>query len=1046
MPQAGYWAWAASASPSLRTRRDGDRLRLWIAAAALAAALGTSMPAGAQLSPPTDPFAGSGAWASDALHGLSLADRVAQLLVTHAYGTPEGTTGEEWTRLTTLVDSLGIGGVMFFRGEATLQAEATRQLQRLALARPSGLPLLVSQDMENGPGMRLADGTVFPPAMALGATRDSTLAYRMGRAVADEARAVGVHQNYAPVADVNANAFNPIIHTRAYGDQPGLVARMAGGYLQGLQDGGLVATPKHFPGHGDTYTDSHHVLPYLPFAAGRLDRVEIAPFRRLVQAGAMAVMAGHLAVPALDADATRPASLSRPIVTERLRMGLGFRGLVVTDGLDMGGITASRAPGEAAVQALEAGVDLLLLTRAEPAAHAAILAAVHDGRLTEARIDQSVRRVLRAKEWLGLHTDGFRAPANRPLAPLRPDENPLAPLGTDEAVLAPLTTSNAAFTPHRARPLAALAAPDSALLRRHDALAREIARRSVTLLRGHDQLPLLPHHLRTDSVRLHVLVLTDRTEAEGAVFTDRLREAWRLAPGDTATLPLHVLTSTADSAAYADALAQSATTDLVVIAAFNRGGRGAAGLPEAQRRLVNALLDGQPRVVLVALGNPHLALGLSLPDTYLVAYGADAASQRAAADALLGQQPITGTLPVDVPGLFARGDGIARPQVALRPGTPEDGGFSPALRARADSLLRAAVDARVFPGAAYAIGRGPVVAAAGGVGRLTYDSTSARVTAHTPYDLASLTKAVGTTLAAMRLWEEGRLDLDAPAARYLPGFGGKGKEAVTVGQLLAHRSGLASGRLFHTDPAVLRALQQRPDAARQAVLERIYSEKLETPPGSDTQYSDLGMIVMGELIAAVTGEPLDAYLSRTLYAPLGLDATGFRRIGTRDTTAAPTETDRTFRRRTLQGEVHDETASLLGGVAGHAGLFSTAEDLARVAAMLAEGGSLYGQRFVQPETIRRFTRRTSEPGVYPVALGWMTSRPADEGFSSSGTRMGARAYGHTGFTGTSLWTDPDTGVWVVLLTNRTFPERGPTDIGRVRAALADLAALAPEAP
>ena len=972
---------------------------------------------------------GSVAWEADGLARLSLEDRVAQLLVTHAYGAEPDTTGEEQARLAMLVDSLGIGGVMFFRGESAVQAEMTRRLQRLALSRPDGLPLLVSQDMENGPGMRLTDGTAFPPAMALGATGDSTLAYRMGRAVADEARAVGVHQNYAPVADVNTNAFNPIIHTRAYGDRPGLVARMAGGYLRGLQDGGLLATPKHFPGHGDTYTDSHLALPFLPFPAERLESVEVAPFRRLVRDGALAVMVGHLAVPAFDADSTRPASLSHAIVTERLRLGLDFRGLVVTDGLDMGGITASRDPGEAAVQALEAGVDLLLLTRAEPEAHRAIVAAVREGRISEARIDQSVARVLWAKRWLGLHTERFRA---------LPGDDPAHGAPADEAVLAPLDADGAArpaFTPHRARPLADLAAPDSAMRRAHAALALEIARRSVTLLRDRELLPLFPHRLRADSVRARLVVLTDRQGLESQAFADRLRSAFR-APEDSLALPVHVLTAASDSTAFALAREETADADLVVVAAFNRGSRGAFGLPERQRRFANALIDSPARVALVAIGNPHLALGLSQPDAYLVAYGDDAASQHAAVDALLGRQPVTGRLPVEVPGLYARGDGLRRAQTALRPGTPEEANLSPALRPRIDSLLSASVAEGVFPGAAFAVGRGAVVAAMGGAGRLTYDSTSTHVWAATPYDLASVTKAIGTTLAAMRLWEEGRLDLDAPVARYVPEFGAEGKEAVTVGQLLAHRSGLLPGRAFHADPAVLRA--RRRGDARQAVLERIYAEPLQTPPGTATAYSDLGFVALSEVVASAAGEPLDRYLARTLYEPLGLTATGFRPVGARDTTAAPTEIDAAFRGRLVQGEVHDETASLLGGVAGHAGLFSTADDLARIAAMLANGGTLDGRRFLQPETLARFTARTSGPGEYPIALGWMTSRPAREGFSSAGTAMGPRAFGHTGFTGTSLWIDPDTGVWAVLLANRTFPERGPTDIGRVRAALADL--------
>jgi CubicO group peptidase (beta-lactamase class C family) len=416
----------------------------------------------------------------------------------------------------------------------------------------------------------------------------------------------------------------------------------------------------------------------------------------------------------------------------------------------------------------------------------------------------------------------------------------------------------------------------------------------------------------------------------------------------------------------------------------------------------------------------------------VVAYDDFPRTQRAAADALVGAAPLAGRLPVSTPGPYRQGDALTLPQSRLRSVAPTEAGFDAEGLRRIDAVVERAIDQRVFPGAVVAVGRRGAMAKLHAYGRHTYALDAPPVTPASVFDLASLTKVVGTTLAAMRLYDEGRLDLDAPVARYLPAYGGGQKDRVTIRHLLSHSAGHRAFHPFHRDGP------RQPDA----ILDFILGDSLRYAPGTDTRYSDFDMIVLGEVIEAITGQPLDAYLRATFYEPLGMDATGFRAAGTLDPRALPTEVDDTFRRRTLQGEVHDEAASLLGGVAGHAGLFSTAPDLARVAFLLTNGGRAYGHRFFSPATIDLFTRRARPVGEFPAALGWVANRPASEGYSSSGRRMGPRAFGHTGFTGTSIWIDPDSGLWVILLTNRTFPERGPTAIARVRAAVADLAAEA----
>ena len=907
------------------------------------------------------------AWARSVLGTLSLGEKLGQLFVTDASEREDDP--DPRARLLERVERFGVGGVWFSTGRAAEQAALTRTLQARA-----PLPLLVAQDMENGAGMRVEDATAFPAAMALGAARDTALVYAMGRHVAEEARALGVHLNLAPVADVNSNPHNPIINVRSFGEDPEAVAALAAAYVRGLQDGGVIAAAKHFPGHGDTATDSHDALPVLPFDRARLDSVEFVPFRRAIAAGVQSVMTGHLAVPALEPDALLPATLSPRVIQGVLRDDLGFDGLVITDGLNMRGLTAGFGPGEAAVRAVEAGADLLLLSEDERAARDALLDAVRRGRLTEARIDRSVLRILRAKARLGLHRSRTM-----------PD------------------------------------ALDGALRQRGRRLAGQIARRSATLLRNdRGRIPLL-----LPEPCVLVVSLSDGTEPDAALpFVERLRGL--VAPPSVVTH--RVLGPRAGRDAFDRAFALVERHDVVLVPIYRRVLAGEIGLSEAERAFVERLVAFGKPVVTVTFGSPYVALHLERAAAEVAAYDASAAVQAAVAEALLGQSPFAGRLPVSLPGLFRVGDGIALAPSALRTVPPDAAGFDPADLARVDTLIEAAIRARGFPGAALAVGVGGQVVKMQGYGRYTYDEDARPVTPESVFDLASLTKVAGTTLAAMRLYDEGRLDLDAPVAAYVPAFGQRGKERVTVRQLLAHTAGQRAFAPFHTMGLT----------TRDAVLDFIHADSLHYAPGSATVYSDFDMIVLGEVVEAVAGQKLDAYLRETFYAPLGMADTGFRRTGTLDPLARPTEIDTGFRGRVLRGEVHDEAASILGGVAGHAGLFSTAPDLARLAFLLTSGGEAYGRRFFSQATLDTFTARARPSGEFPAALGWIVNRPAAEGYSSAGRRMGPRAFGHTGFTGTSLWIDPGTKLWVILLTNRTYPRRGENVLTRLRPAVADL--------
>jgi len=917
-----------------------------------------------------DPWPGTGAWAVARLQEMTLTQKVSHLFASYAYGRFRSVDDPAYQRLIDRVERFEVGGLVFFQGDPLSQAVLANDLQRR-----SRLPLLVSQDMEWGAGMRLDYTTTLPRAMALGATRDPALAYAAGAVTAEEARALGTRQIFAPVADVNNNPFNPIINVRSFSEHPDLVAAMVVAFIRGAQEGGVLATAKHFPGHGDTSVDSHSDLPVLPFNRTRLDTLELIPFQAAVDAGVMSVMSGHLALPAFDADIHVPASLSPNVTRKILRDDMGFKGLIVTDALRMQGVTKHFGVGEAAVRALEAGADMLLLSDDEYAARQAILEAIENGRLTEAQIDESVWRILRAKEWCGLHENRF--------------------VDLNAAGLHVATQA-------------------------HQALSETIARRSLTLLRNEQQiLPLLGPPKRILSITLS----DSDTPSTGDPFIVALRRH-----ANTSEIATLLLDRRSVPKAYREALAQTANADVVFAPTFLyvRSGSGQIGLPDKHRAFLDDLIAAGKPVVLISFGNPYMVAGLAQqPTAYLAAYGGNEASQKVVVQALFGQQGFEGRLPITIPGLYAYGDGLRLDQVDLRHGYPEEVGMSGDTLSRIDSLLRNAITRRAFPGAAVAIGRAGALTKLDGYGYFTYNSEQP-VTPQSRFDMASVTKVVVTTTAAMQLYDQGLLDLDAPVSRYLSTFTQHGKQGVTIRHLLTHTSGLPPFRPFHRMGVT----------TRQAVIDSIFAIGLEFEPGAQARYSDFSMITLALVIEKITGQEFAAYAREHILEPLGMHDTGFLPTGHPDESVVPTEVDDYFRNRLIQGEVHDETAWLLGGTAGHAGLFSTAADLARFAFMLTNGGRIEGKPFIRDETIRLFTTPI-DPDHHTRALGWDTR--SREGYSSAGAFFGPHSFGHTGFTGTSIWIDPDQQLFVILLTNRVYPTRENRGHLPIRPQLADLA-------
>jgi len=925
-------------------------------------------------------------WAGKTLAGLSLEDKAAQMIGVRMGALTRAVDSEEARRERGRIRALRPGTVVVFDADPDSLPRHLNEVQAEA-----AVPILVAADMERGLSFRLRRGVVpLPFAMAIGATRSEEAARFVGEVAAREGRALGIHWAFAPVADVNNNPANPVINIRSFGEDPELVARMSASFVSGARAGGLLTTAKHFPGHGDTAVDSHLQLATLSGDKARLESVELRPFRAAVEAGVDWVMLGHIAVPALDASGT-PATLSTPMV-DLLRRELGFHGLLVTDGMDMAGMDPA-SNREAIVGAVRAGADMILLPPDPEGAVRSLVRAVHDGRLASDRLDQSVRRILEVKERLDLaaHSTVDPAAARRDLARPQDMEKALA-----------------------------------------------IARSSITVVRNEGGvLPLrVPSRLRV----LH-LVLSSDTRNPGI---QGIPEAELRARG-VAAENVSLGPDLSDEAAQA-VVERARGYSHVIASCFARvtGAKGTAEMSRRQARLLRDIAATGRPVIALSFASPYLLRQFPNVGVYVAAYGPAESSQRAAVGALFGEYAVAGKLPVTLPGLYPYGHGFALDRIEVTaqmtppappvPPAPEADPF-----AGADQVVERAIAARGFPGAVIALGRGGPPVHQRAFGQLTYEAGSPRVKPDTIYDLASLTKVVATTTAAMLLVEAGKVDLGKPVSAYVPAFRGGNRDLVTVANLLTHSSGLPS----HEDwfPELV---------GKDAYVARICATDLVYAPGAKSVYSDLGMVLLAEVVERASGEPFASFVERRVLQPLGMRETRWNPPVALRLRIAPTEIE-PWRGRLLQGEVHDPNAFAMGGVAGHAGLFGTASDLARFAQMMLGGGVIDGKRFLSAATIERFTRRSTVPGS-TRALGWDTpgggdttarsSVPGEPGYSSSGSLFSIRSYGHTGFTGTSLWIDPEKKLYLILLSNRVHPDRSREAIFRVRADVADAVARA----
>lgn len=920
-------------------------------------------------------------WADSVLSTLSLDERIAQLMMVAAWSNKDTKHTQEIERL---VKERNIGGLIFLQGGPVRQATLTNRYQSLART-----PLLIGMDLEWGLAMRLDSTMRFPKQMTLGALTDDSGIERMGEEIARQMKRLGVQVSFSPVADVNNNPANPVINDRSFGEDREMVARKAIAYMKGLQNGGVIATAKHFPGHGDTDVDSHKGLPVIAQTRARLDSLELYPFQRMVDEGLSAIMVGHLEVPALDTTKGLPSTLSRPIVSDLLEREFGFQGLVFTDALNMKGVLNAERPGEIELRALLAGNDVLLFPTDPVKAIDRIRQAVDSGLVPREMIDHKCLKLLRAKEWAGL--------AHR------------APIAT-KGLVADLNTPAAA------------------------ALRRSLYGDALTLLRNDRTLPIR----RLDSLKIASLVIGD------TLHNAFQRALARYAPITELRCDKVLNRDSANAL-----LARLKAFDLVIASVHGTSFRVEKefGVPQLTLDLLRRLDDQQP-LAFVLFANPYrltTAYGAQRWNGLVVAYEENDDTQDLAAQLLFGAIPAKGRCPVTASSFFARGDGLELASAQrLRYALPEQDGLHTADLARIDAIVNDGLQAGAYPGCEVLVAHDGAVVWNKAYGSPTY-AKQRPVRLDDIYDLASVTKVAGTTLALMKLVDEKRIDVDRTLAEYLPDIAQRSPAhaSMTISEILTHQAGLKPFVPFYkrllADGRLRTGLaSEAPDAAHTLrVADRIYLPAsyrdslyawvLATPLGTRGEYvySDMGMYLLQRVIEQVTGLPIDRYMAATYYRPLGLSTIGFKPLDRfpKDR-IMPTENEAEFRRQQLQGDVHDPGAALMGGVAGHAGLFSDANDLAVLLQLLLNGGTYGGVRYLSDSTVAAFTKCRfckGDGSGNRRGLGWDKPQPRGQKGPTCDC-VSYASFGHTGFTGTMVWADPQDRTLYVFLSNRVYPD------------------------
>lgn len=919
-------------------------------------------------------------WVRKQFRKLSKDQRIAQLMIIRAHS---NLGADHVKEVTDLIKRYNVGGLCFFQGGPVRQANLTNQYQKIAKT-----PLMIAIDGEWGLGMRLDSVINFPRQLMMGAVPDAKLIYQFGLAVGEQCKRLGIHVNYAPDIDINNNPMNPVINDRSFGEDKYKVALFGVQYMKGMQDVGVMACAKHFPGHGDVSVDSHYDLPVINKTRAQLDQLELYPFRELIKAGVGSMMIAHLAIPSIDTTTNLPTSLSAKNVTNLLRNELGYQGISFTDALEMQGVAKFFPKGEASVMSLIAGNDMLCLPGDIPGSIQKVKQAIKEGKLTWDDLNARVKKVLLAKYHLGLNKKQV------------------------------INTENLAED----------------LNAKTNEIKKALATNALTLLRKSNE-NLLP--LRSNKVAFVGIGINKANTFATSVQQKFKADLFFFENKDTITKINSILE-------------QLKNYDAVVVGFHNYNRRPANqfGLSKNSLELLNKLQDN--KTITFAFGNPYAVQYICNSSNLVLCYEDDEITQLAAADLLTGKINAKGKLPVTVCEGFRFGDGIVYDNM-LPVAKPESVGIRGEALQQIETIAKAAIDSGAAPGMVVLAAKNGKVIYHQAFGYTNTDRTTP-MTNDMVFDLASVTKISATTVGIMKLYEEGKIDLKKTLGDYLSWTKGTDKSPLKLVDILLHQAGLnpfipfyrevidtATGmpfpQYFTQTPTpqyayrVAENLYLRNDW-NDTMYSRILSSKL-TEQGKYV-YSDNDFIFLGKIIEAVSGMSLDNYVRKTFYEPLGMTTTMYKpRESMPLSSLVPTEVETHFRRQQMHGDVHDEGAAMFGGVAGHAGLFSNAYDLAKLYQLLLNGGELNGVRLLNKATIDQFTAYSSDISRRGLGFDKPEKDNATRKEPYPSLSASPATFGHTGFTGTCVWVDPAQQLVYIFLSSRVNPTRNGNKLGRL---------------
>ena len=919
---------------------------------------------------------GSDEWVAEKMATMTLDEKIGQLFMIRAHS-DKGP--EHIAQVERYIKQYKVGGLCFFQGTPVKQAELTNNYQKL-----SDTPLLISIDGEWGLGMRFPKTAMsFPKQLMLGAIQDNHLIYEMGEEVASQLKRIGIHINFAPVADVNNNPKNPVINDRSFGENPNNVASKSYAYMKGMQDNGIIASAKHFPGHGDTDVDSHHDLPVISHDLARLDSIELMPFKLLLTQGIQSVMVAHLHVPALDDTPNMPSSLSYRTTTGLLRDSFGFQGLIFTDGLEMQGVRKHFPPGEMEAQALLAGNDIMLVPPDLPKAFNTIKSYVESGKITEDRLNESVKRILEAKARVGL------------------------------TISPKIMLNNIHNDIHSQKAIA---------------LKKKLVTNSITLAR--DKNSIVPLAMKPGSKIASLSIGSNQISPFQKELSKNAKVASFNLPSDFTEKKLNDMLK----------ILKGYQKVIVGIHDMNKYSSRDFGIKNNTIKLLGELNISND-VIVTVFGSPYALKFFDNFNTVIVAYNEEKITQEIVAKGILGELHINGRLPVSAGKTFSFGDGDERrAQLSLGYSTPEQQGIISDTLSKIDAIVAEMIKEKAAPGCQIFIARNGKVVYNKSFGYHTY-SKNTKVKDTDLYDLASITKIAASTIAMMKLNEEGKINIGSNLSEYIEQLDTTNKKDLKIYDIMAHHAGLAGWIPFYkktvTDERyskpkaeyyrVRKETDFRVEVAKDlfmrndyvdTIWNRIYSSDLRL--NKNYRYSDLGFYLISKAVHNVSGKPLDKYLQETFYGPMGLERTTFNPHKKFPLTSiVPSENDSYFRTQRVQGYVHDMGSAMLGGVSGHAGLFSNSYELGVIMQMLLNSGYYGGTQYLKPETIKLFTQR--HPRSTRRGIGFDMKELNDKKRNNISEKASDRTFGHTGFTGTYAFVDPDYNLVFVMLSNRTFP-------------------------